>query len=299
MVIVGEFKLCLCTQGSVYDTSHLTTLDDDIHIGIHGTLVVSGKDDTGIVIVGSGLFGLIRHGNLSRLIVLVVPCSVDIHRNGTFDRQIWRSHHTIQLITIGVLGDSLTTTHADGRIESRFDGDAESLFAMRHGFFEGFDIRWVVQRIEATIVAETAEYLHRCGYGTINGTIIDSIIFETFHLDTFTHLQVVVLAEDVLIGVCSAGCILKGDILKAGISPKWEALIETGNLDGTAFFIILIFAGDGHVTEKWRILLGIVPFFFGKNITSDIIVCNIETGSLVIGNILVAFTHQYDDVLIP
>ena len=50
MVIVGEFKLCLGSQSSVDDTCHLTTSDDDIHIGIHRTLMVSSKNDTGIII---------------------------------------------------------------------------------------------------------------------------------------------------------------------------------------------------------------------------------------------------------
>ena len=39
---VTQCKLALSTQGSVYDTCHLATPHDDIHISIHCTLVVSG-----------------------------------------------------------------------------------------------------------------------------------------------------------------------------------------------------------------------------------------------------------------
>ena len=91
LISIGEFQFCLCSQGSVYDASHLTTPDDDIHIGIHRTLVVSGKDDTGIIVVRS--FYTI---NGFLLVVGIVPCSVDIHCNGTFDRLGWSSHHTIE-----------------------------------------------------------------------------------------------------------------------------------------------------------------------------------------------------------
>ena len=292
LVVVGEFKLCLCAQGSVYDTSHLTTPDDDIHIGIHGTLVVSGKDDTGIIVVGSGLFGLIRHEDLSRRIILVVPCSVDIHRNGTFDRQIWRSHHAIEFRLC-----RLATTCTDSRIEARLDGDAEPLLAMRHGCFEGINVFLGIQRIETAIVIETSEYLHRGGDGTIDGTIIDSIIIETFHLDTFTHLQVMVLAEDVLIGSTARTGIFEGDMLEAGISPKWQARVEVSYLDGTTIIYLVIFTRDGCVAEEWRALC-CLPLILCQN-SASVILGNIETCSLVIGNIPVTFTHQYDDVLIP
>ena len=129
-------------------------------------------------------------------IVFIIPFSVNIHSDGTLDRLVWRSHHAIVFISIS----RLATTRTDGRIEARLDGDAETLLAVRHGKVEGSDAVFIVQRIEAAIVAETAEYLHRGGYGTIDGTVIFSIIIESLHLDAFTHLQVVVLAEDILIG---------------------------------------------------------------------------------------------------
>ena len=168
---------------------------------------------------------------------------------------------------------------------------------MRHGFFEGIDILWVVQRIEPTIVVEASEYLHRGGYGTIDGTVIGSIIFESLHLDAFTHLQVVVLAEDILIGSTASTGIFEGDILKSGISPKWQTLVEVGDFDGTLIILIFVFTCNGCVAEEWR-ALGCIPHILCQNSVS-VILCNIETICLVIGNAFATFTHQYDDVLIP
>ena len=85
------------------------------------------------------------------------------------------------------MGDCLATAHTDGRIEARLDGDAETFFTMRHGKVEGSNAVFIVQRIEATVVAETAEYLHRGGYGTVDGTIFGRILLETRHPDAIAH----------------------------------------------------------------------------------------------------------------
>ena len=279
MVIVGEFKLCLGTQSSVNNTSHLATSDDDIHIGIHGTLVVSGKDDTGIVVVGSAyaVYGLC-------FIVVIVPYSVDIHRDGTFDRLVRRSHHTIEICLC-----RLATTHTDGRIEARLDGNTEPLLAVRHGCFEVCNFFLGGQRIESTIIVETTEYLHRCGYSTIDGSVIGSVIIESLHLDAFTHLQVIVLAEDILIGSTARTGIFEGDILKSGVSPKWQTRVEVGDFDGATIVYIVIFTCNGCVTEKWRILSSF-PHFVCQN-RASVIICNIETICLVVGKSGITFSH--------
>ena len=83
---------------------------------------------------------------------------------------------------------------------------------------EGSNAVFIVQRIESAIIVETAEYLHRCGYGTVDGTVVGRVLLEARHPDAIAHFQVVVLAEDVL--VCFASSVVEGDMLKAGIPPE-------------------------------------------------------------------------------
>ena len=284
----------MCSQGSVNDTSHLSTPDDDVHIGIHRTLVVSGKNDTGIIVVGS--FNTI---NDSLLVVGIVPFSVDIHGDGTLDRLGWSSHHTIQLFSLVVFCDSLTSTYADGRIESRLDGDGETLFAMRHGTVEGSDAVFIFQRIEAAIVTETTEYLHRSGYGTIDGTIVGRVLVESRHLDAFAHLQVVILAEDVLVGIITCSFIVEGNMLKAGIFPDRQTHIKTCNFDtGIFIFSLIILTSNGNVFEKWR-FFRLAPHFSGKDLLTDVIWGDVEAVCLVVGDRRITLSHQHDDVLVP
>ena len=153
--------------------------------------MVTGKDNAGVIIALPAFVAYCLF-----FVVCVVPCPVDIHGDGTLDRQVGGSHHAIEFISCCCL----TTAHTDYRIEAGLQSDAEALFAMWHGFFEGFDVILVAQRIETSIIAKASEYLHRGSDGTIDGTVIDGIFLKTFHLDAFTHLQVVILAEDILIG---------------------------------------------------------------------------------------------------
>ena len=153
--------------------------------------MVTGKDDTG-VIIALPFFAVY----CLFFVVCVVPCPVDIHGDGTLDRKVGGSHHAIEFIFCCCL----TTAHTDYRIEARLQSDAETLFAMRHGLLEGFDVNLVAQRIETSVIAKASEYLHRSSDGTIDGTVIDGIFLKAFHLDAFTHFQVVILAEDILIG---------------------------------------------------------------------------------------------------
>ncbi len=153
--------------------------------------MVTGKDDTGVIIAlpDFAVYCLF-------FVVCVVPCSVDIHGDGTLDRKVRGPHHAIEFIFCRCL----TTAHTDYRIEARLQSDAEALLAMRHGLLESFDVFLIAQRIETSVIAKASEYLHRSSDSTIDGTVIDGIFRKANHLDAFTHFQVVILAEDILIG---------------------------------------------------------------------------------------------------
>ena len=97
------------------------------------------------------------------------------------------------------------------------DGDAESFCSVRHRRLVGLDIFGIIQWIESTIVVETAENMKSICYGSINGTIFRRVLLETGHDDSFTHLQVVILAIDNLVEVTTV--VVEGDIFEAGISP--------------------------------------------------------------------------------
>ena len=61
----------------------MPTLDNNIYITEHCTFVVTCHNNTGIIV--NALW-----------IVIVIPCSVDIHCNGTFYRHIGCTHQSVK-----------------------------------------------------------------------------------------------------------------------------------------------------------------------------------------------------------
>ena len=173
--------------------------------------MASGKDGTGIIVVAS-FFGIFFGIIGSFFIICVVPLSINIHRDGTLDRLIRSSHHTIEPFC-----GRLTTASTDNGIVTRLDSDAESLFAMRHRIFEGFDQFWCIQRLVSAIIVEATENMQWGGDGSGDTTISKIVYTEVCHLDAIAHLQIVILAIDNLIGITAI--VVEGDMFKAGISP--------------------------------------------------------------------------------
>ena len=195
----------ISTQGTIYHTPHLATPNDDIYIGIHCTLMTSGKDGTGIIVVASFFIFIF-------FIIIIVPFSINIHRDGTLDRLIRSSHYTIETAT-----GRLATASTDNGIVTRLDSDVESLFAMWHRLLEGLDKFWRIQRCESAIVVETTENMKWSGVGSVDVTISKIVYTEACHLDAIAHLQIVILAVDNLIGITAI--VVEGDMFEAGISP--------------------------------------------------------------------------------
>ena len=259
LVVVFESKWSLSTQCAVYHTCHLATLYHYIYVAIHSALVVTCQDYAYIIIVLSlfSFFTLISilYLDISFIVMLIVPLSVYVHSDGTFYRHIWSSHHSIKR---AIVVRSLTTAYADNRIEARQYIDFETLFAMRHRFGKGFDILLFAHGVEATIVVNTAKYLNGSSHSALYGTIVVGIFVEAFHHDTFAHLQIVVLAIDVLI--CVATIVVEGDILEASISPYRQTLFGTKYLYGAIIVCSIPFACDGGIAEEfWIFLLSVLP----------------------------------------
>ncbi len=72
-----------CTQRAINHTTYLSTLNDDVHIAHHSSLMVACKDD-----------GYIKSWSLITVArcVFIIKISVYINIYGTFDRHIWATH---------------------------------------------------------------------------------------------------------------------------------------------------------------------------------------------------------------
>ena len=77
--IIIIIDISFCTQRTINHTTYLSTLDYDVHIAHHSSLMVAGKN----------------YGNVkSRLviIVIIIEITINIYINSTFDRHIWATH---------------------------------------------------------------------------------------------------------------------------------------------------------------------------------------------------------------
>ena len=85
-IIVFEIIGSMLTKSSIYDTTHITTLEDNIHIGIHCTLMATSQHDTTIIV-------------RICFVVFIIKISININGNSTLDWQIRCSHQSIKLTT--------------------------------------------------------------------------------------------------------------------------------------------------------------------------------------------------------
>ena len=171
---VWQSQLGLGTQCSVDNTSHLAASDDDVDVGIHGTLVVAGKDDTGVIVVDAQPLCAVVHRHHTLLVVVIVPCTVNVDVDGTLYGLLGCAHDAVLLGRCAVFffSNRLTTSGTDTGIEAGLDADAESLLAMRHGSIIGCDAVRIVERIEATVVVDAAEDVQGVGHGAVDGAVV-------------------------------------------------------------------------------------------------------------------------------
>ena len=223
--------------------------------------MTTGKDGSGIIVVASFFVINVFVIKVSFFIICIVPFSVNIHRDGTLDRLIRSSHHAIEAFC-----GRLTAASTDNGIVTRLDSDAESLFAMRHRIFEGFDQFWCIQRLVSAIVVEATENMKWGGNGSVDATISKIVNTEACHLDAITHFQVVILAIDNLIGITAI--VVEGDMFKAGISPDRQTFCRTRDFY-LPFIVFVPFSRDGSITEKFRmVFLGFFPLNSSQQIFS-------------------------------
>ena len=74
-----------CTQRTISHTSYLSTLDNDVNIANHSSLMVACKN----------------YGNVKVrivIIMIIVEITVDIYINSTLDRHVRATHHTISVV---------------------------------------------------------------------------------------------------------------------------------------------------------------------------------------------------------
>ena len=95
-----------CTQRAINHTTYLSTLNDDVYIAHHSSLMVACKDD-----------GYIKSWSLVTVArcVFIIKISVYINIYGTLERHIWTTHQSIYIRL------SLTSTYAYSRIVSRLN----------------------------------------------------------------------------------------------------------------------------------------------------------------------------------
>ena len=173
LAVVRQRQLGLGTQCAVDNTSHLAASDDNVDVGIHGALVVAGKDDAGVIVVGAQPLCAVVYRHHTLLVVEVVPCTVNVDVDGTLDGLLGCTHNAVLLGRCAVYDcDRLTTSGTDTGIEARLDADAESLLAMRHRLVIGCDAVRIVERIEAAVVVDAAEDVQGVGHGAVDGAVV-------------------------------------------------------------------------------------------------------------------------------
>ena len=84
--VVFEIIVSMLTKSSIYDTTHITTLEDNIHIGIHCTLMATSQHDTTIIV-------------RICFVVFIIKFSININGNSTLDWHIRCTHQSIYLTT--------------------------------------------------------------------------------------------------------------------------------------------------------------------------------------------------------
>ena len=139
--------------------------------------MVAGKDDAGVIVVGALPLCAVVHRHHTRLVVEVVPFTVNIDVDGALYGLLGCAHDAVLLgwLCHAVVFDHchrLTTSGTYTGIESGLDADAESLLAMRHGSIIGCDAVRIVERIEAAVVVDAAEDVQGVGHGTVDGAVV-------------------------------------------------------------------------------------------------------------------------------
>ena len=148
--LIGQGQFGLRSQRAVDHACHLSALDDDVDVGIHGTLMAACKHHAGIVVVGALNDGIVAKRNHSALIIAIVPRAVDVDVDGTLQWLLRRAHHAVQFGRLGHAVvvcrlDGLSASRTDTGIEARLDGDVKALSAMRHRLVVGRDAVGVVE----------------------------------------------------------------------------------------------------------------------------------------------------------
>ena len=77
--IIITIDISFCTQRTINNTTYLSTLDYDVHIAHHSSLMIAGKN-----------YGNVK-GRLV-IIVIIIEITINIYINSTFDRHIWATH---------------------------------------------------------------------------------------------------------------------------------------------------------------------------------------------------------------
>ena len=77
--IIIIIDISFCTQRTINNTTYLSTLDYDVHIAHHSSLMIAGKN-----------YGNVK-GRLV-IIVIIIEITINIYINSTFDRHIWATH---------------------------------------------------------------------------------------------------------------------------------------------------------------------------------------------------------------
>ena len=135
--------------------------------------MVAGKDDAGVIVVGAQPLCAVVHRHHTFLVVVIVPCTVNVDVDGTLYGLLGCAHDAVLLGRRTVyFGDRLTTSGTDTGIEAGLDADAKSLLAMRHRLVIGCDAVRIVERIEAAVVVDAAEDVQGVGYGAVDGAVV-------------------------------------------------------------------------------------------------------------------------------
>ena len=299
--LIGQGQFGLRSQRAVDHACHLSALDDDVDVGIHGTLVAACEHHAGIVVVGALNDGIVAKRNHSALIIAIVPRAVDVDVDGTFQRLLRRAHHAVQFGRLGHAVvvcrlDGLSASRTDTGIEARLDGDVEALSAMRHRLIVGRDAVGVVERIEAAVVVDAAEDVEGVGHSAVNRSVVWRILVEALHLEPLAHFEVVKLAIDDFVKVADTFGPNKGELLKTGVAPDGQSLRGTSDFN-LSQKILFPYPSDGGVAEELGSALLCLGEIVGRQeVFALIVLGEVETSQSGSGW---ARSHQHDGILVP
>ena len=288
LTIVCELEWLLVTEHTIYHTSYITALYDNIHIGIHCSLMRSSYDTT--IIVGM------------EFIICIIPFPININGHGTLDRHIWCTHQTVQ----SVIAAWLSSCNSNTRIMPRLQRNAEAFLTMRHCILHSLHIQNPTTFAESWIIIQTTINLERSRLCTINSTIARSIARKSSHLNTFTHLKVMILTEQIT-WVLSSCIVVECDILKTSVAKKAYIFhtITTIfiSLNSSMIINVSMLSCNSYIFCKMRVINLFLPrrILLWRGVSLKIS-SNGEafiTISLIAGSLSVTCSYQDYFVLIP